>query len=82
MNQRRYLIEYWYGNYEEDSNDSFYLCRATNILREIFEDESEFNNRLSELQYLYNDFIYDGVKYEGCEIYGIYTCDLTPVTSR
>jgi len=71
----RYLIE-WHEAIWDEWNDSWKLYPIGEVHREVFEDECEFNARITELENYENGLITDVI------IDGLYTCELHKITSR
>ena len=72
MNNFRYVIEWKNIIWDEGSNDNWRQFETGRINREIFENEGEFNHRLTEL----DSRIYDDMDVKICRVY---TCELQPV---
>ena len=71
----RYLIE-WHEAMYDERDDLWFLMPVGEIHRDVFEDECEFNQRLTDLENYKNGCIEDVI------IDGIYTCELHRVTNR
>ena len=74
MNEIGYLIRYCPYIWEENAEGEMYRLRF-NIINEFFEDECEFNERVTQLSNGYWEDL-DGSIYDGVDIVDMYTCDL------
>lgn len=74
MNKIGYLIKFAPYIIEENSKGELYHLQF-NIVDEFFEDECEFNERVTQLSNGYWEDL-DGAIYDGVDIIDLYSCEL------
>ena len=76
-----YIIRYRPYTWEEDSDGEMYHNHY-NPIDEFFTEETDFNERVTELDE--NDYYLDldGTVYDGVDIDDMYWCELHRITSR
>ena len=74
MNKIGYLIKFVPYVIEENSEGEMYHLQF-NVINEFFEDECEFNERVTQLSNGYFEDL-DGAIYDGIDIIDLYSCEL------
>lgn len=75
MNNIRYVIEWKDAIWDEDGRDTWRLFEVGEMHREIFEDETRFNYRITQLKEMEDDLCWTHT----AKICGVYTCELQPI---
>lgn len=75
-----YVIRYKPYRLEENAKGEIYHCHF-NQVDEFFLDETEFNDRITQLSNEYFEDL-DGSIYDGVDIDDLYWCELHRITSR
>lgn len=80
MSEIGYVIRYRPYTLEENLTDEIYH-NYFNPIDEFFLDETEFNDRITELERGYFEDL-DGSIYDGVDIDDLYWCELHRISSR